>query len=65
MVDISPQKSTRRRSQKLGMSDRTVRRILKKDLHMHPYKIQLVQGLKPADHGKRRTFAEWILGRQQ
>jgi len=47
------------------MSDRTVRRILKKDLLTHLYKIQLVQELKPADHGKRRTFAEWISGRQQ
>jgi len=32
---------------------------------MHSYKIQLVQELKPAGHGKMRTFAKWILGRQQ
>jgi len=38
-VDISTLKSTRRRSQELGMSVRTIRRLLNKDLHMYPYKI--------------------------
>jgi len=64
-VNVSPVKSLRRRSQQLGMSTSSVHRILKKDLHMHPYKIQLTQQLKPADHAKRRRFADWILTRQQ
>lgn len=62
-VNVSPMKSLRRRSQQLGMSTSSVHRILKKDLHMHPYKIQLTQELKPADHAKRRRFADWILTR--
>ena len=32
-----------------------------KDLHMHTYEIQLMQNLKPADHGKQRQFADWVL----
>ena len=64
-VKASPVKSLRRRSQQLGMSTFSVHRILKKDLHMYPYKIQLTQELKPADHAKRRRFVDWILMRQQ
>ena len=30
---------------------------------MHAYKIQLTQNLKPADYGKRRRFADWVLER--
>lgn len=64
-VAVSPQKSLQRRSQQLGISTTSLQRILKKDLHMHPYKIQLTQYLKPTDHLKRRNFAEWILTKQE
>ena len=64
-VNVSPMKSLRPRAQQLGMSTSSVHRILKKDLHKHPYKIQLTQELKPAHHAKRRRFADWILTRQQ
>jgi len=33
---------------------------MKKDLHLHPYKLQLTQELKAGDHGKRRQFVEWF-----
>ncbi|CAH2101376.1 unnamed protein product [Euphydryas editha] len=39
-------------------------RILTKDLHLHAYKVQLTQELKPADHGQRREFVNWVLERQ-
>lgn len=63
-VMTSPQKSVRRRSQELNMSVSTVQRILRQDLHLHPYKIQLTQELKPTDHRQRREFVEWLLLRQ-
>lgn len=57
--------SIRRRAQQLDLSRSTVQRILTKDLHLHAYKIQLTQTLKPADHGQRREFCNWVLSMQQ
>ena len=51
--------SVRRRAQQLHLSRSTLWTILQKDLGPHPYRIQLVQKLKPNDHHLRRTFAEW------
>ena len=31
-----------------------------KDLHLHTYKVQLAQALKPLDHSKRHEWAEWF-----
>ena len=56
----NPKTSTRHRSQELNLSRTTLRQILTKDLIMHAYKIQLTQELRPSDHLKRRTFANWI-----
>lgn len=58
--DVLPSstKSVCSRAQQLGISLRTVRRIRKQDLHLLPYKIQLVQELKPADHIKSREFVD-------
>lgn len=64
-VTVSPKKSYRRRAQEMHMSSATMQRILKKDLHLHAYKVQLTQELKPADHGKRRQFCEWISRMEQ
>jgi len=41
------------RSQNLNISRTSLRRILNKDLGMKPYKVQLVQELKPHDHPMR------------
>lgn len=64
-VNLSPQKSHRRRAQEMNMTASSMQRILTKDLHLHAYKVQLIQELKPTDHGKRRQFCEWILAREQ
>jgi transposase len=45
----SPQKSTRRASRELQLPQTTVSKILRKRLLMKPYKLQLVQALKPED----------------
>lgn len=55
-----PETSIRHRSQELDLSYSTTQRILTKDLHLHAYKIQITQELKPADHLKRRVFANWM-----
>jgi len=38
------------------MSDRSFRRILHEDLHFHPYKLQIVQEIRPRDWVARETF---------
>ena len=51
--------SYQHRPQQLHISETSFRRILHKDLGMTPYKVQLVQKLKPIDHPKRFRFAKW------
>ena len=55
--------SIRRRSQQLGLSYGTTWTILRKDLGLVAYKIQLVQELKPTDLPARRRFSVWALER--
>ena len=50
--------STPRRSQELGLSYGTLWCILHLDLQLHPYKVQLTQQLKPADHSQCRGYLE-------
>ena len=57
----SPKRSARRQALALQMSDRSVRRILHKDLKFHPYKIMIVQKLLQGDFAQRRQFCESIL----
>ena len=52
------------RSQELGVSNGTLWYILHLDLHLHPYKVQLKQQLKPADHSQHREYVEWLLEQQ-
>jgi len=54
-----PSTSIRHRSQNLNISRTSLRRILNKDLGMKPYKVQLVQELKPHDHPMRFQFVQW------
>jgi len=51
-------RSISRRSQELGLSVTSTWRILRRDLGLHPYKIQLSQELKVNDHRQRRVFAD-------
>jgi len=55
--------SIRRRSQQLGLCYSTTWKILRKDLGVKSYKIQLVQELKPHDLPQRLTFGEWALAK--
>jgi hypothetical protein len=64
-VSESPGTSLRHRSQQLDIPRSTMQRILTKDLHLHAYKIQLTQELKPTDHVHRREFVNWVLENQK
>lgn len=59
-VGRSPRKSVHRRSQELGMTRESLRRVLTSDLHLYPYKIQIKQKLTDADKEKRVTMCEWF-----
>ena len=60
-VRANPRRSISRRSQELGLSATSTWRILRRDLGLHPYKIQLIQELKVNDHKQRRVFVDWVL----
>jgi hypothetical protein len=45
----------------LGMSDRSVRRMLHMDLHFQWFRIQMVQELLPHDINMRRNFCAKLL----
>jgi hypothetical protein len=64
-VAENPRMSIPRRSQQLHITQTSLHRILHKDLHLHAYKVQLVQELKPRDHEQRRTFVQWALRMQE
>jgi transposase len=49
-TERSPHRSARRHSVTLGLSEASVRRILHKDLHFYPYKIQVTHALHERDH---------------
>ena len=54
----SPRKSTRRASTELGITQPTVWRGLKRRLLFKPYRLQLVQALRPNDKRKRVEFCD-------
>jgi len=60
-VQENPRRSISRRSQELGLSATSTWRILRRNLGLHPYKIQLTQEFKINDHRQRRVFADWVL----
>ena len=59
----APRLSVRRLSAKTGLSRSRVHRILRKQLRLYPYKMQLKQSLHRGDRAKRLRFCRWILGK--
>ena len=57
----APSTSIHRRSLQLNISETSLRRNLHKDFGMTPYKVQLVQELKPIDHSMRFRCAQLCL----
>lgn len=61
----NPRQSVRKRASSLALPKTTVQRILSKDMKLHPFKVQLVQALKPSDFIMRKEFCENMLSRFQ
>ena len=53
-----------RRTQELGLFYGKLWHIFHLDLHLHLYKIQLMQELKPTDYSERRRYVKWVLEQQ-
>ncbi|GFW19428.1 DUF4817 domain-containing protein [Trichonephila clavipes] len=58
-IEEDPNESIRHLAQELDLCPSTLWKILRKDLGLRAYKIQLVQELNPNDHQARRRFVEW------
>ena len=56
-IQNEPNLSIPRRSQELGIAQTTLWRIMREDLGLHAFKIELTQELKRLDHLKRRNFS--------
>ena len=57
----SPKRSVRKRSQSLGMSRETCRRVLVNDIRAYPYRIQTLQTLTASDKKQRSSMAVKML----
>ena len=57
----SARKSTRRASQKLGIPQQTVWRVLRRRLVMQPYKLHIMQTLHAGDRAKCVKFSNAVL----
>ena len=55
-----PKKSVRKVAQEVGTSHSTVRRILRKDLELFPYKMSVHHKLSDIDKQQRIVFADWL-----
>ncbi len=62
-IDECHETPTRRRCLQLGLSRSTLGRILKCDLHLRPYHIQVKQKLRVADKQDRRVMCQWFIER--
>ncbi|CAF4946631.1 unnamed protein product [Pieris macdunnoughi] len=58
-----PRPSLRLRAAPLNLNKSTVHRIISNDLHFHPYKIVIVQEMKPDDPDKRVEFCRTMKNR--
>ena len=61
-VSRSPRRSACKHAQALLMSDKSVRRILRSDLSLHPYKLQVVYALSNWDREIRLQFCCQFVG---
>lgn len=59
----SPRKSTRRASRETGISQPTIWRILRRRLHLKPYRFSMVQHITDNDKMVRRDFCAEMLDR--
>ena len=60
-TERSAHRSACRQSVSLGLFEAGVRRILRKDLHFYPYKIQVTRALHERDYVNRVNFCQTFL----
>lgn len=61
IMDNAPGTSIRVLSQLTGVSYGTCLTVLKKDLHLFPYRMTCFQEILQVDHPRRITFCQWFL----
>jgi transposase len=61
VMEEAPRTSVRRLSQQVQLSTSTCHNILKKDIHLYPYRLQAVQQLLEADYPVRVEYCHWFL----
>jgi hypothetical protein len=59
-VEQNPQTSLKRLSLQSGVPLSTCHKVLKKRLHMHPYKTSVLQQLLPIDIPRRLEYCQWF-----
>jgi len=63
LIKRNPRLSLRRLSAKTGASPATCQRILRNQLRLFPYKLQMRQRLYRGDRAKRTQFCRWLLSK--
>lgn len=59
-LEVSPRKSLRTLSAQTGLSYGSCQKACKKSLHLHPYKISVLQQLLPPDFQRREQYCHWF-----
>ena len=62
-VARNPHLSIRRLAARTGAAYTTVQRVLRQQLRLYPFKLQLLQRLKRGDKAKRLRFCKWALAK--
>ncbi|PNF23437.1 hypothetical protein B7P43_G10587 [Cryptotermes secundus] len=60
-IERSPRRSALRHATSVGLSEASVRRILHKDLHFYPYKIQITHALQEHGYENKDDFCQTFL----
>lgn len=60
VMEEAPRTSLRRLSQQVQLSVTTCHTILRKDIHLYPYRLQCVQQLHEADFAPRVEYCQWF-----
>nr|XP_015833260.1 PREDICTED: uncharacterized protein LOC107397488 [Tribolium castaneum] len=61
ILEQDPKTSIRHLSQQVELSVGTCHELLRKDLHVYPYRLQSVQELQPVDFPRRLQYCQWFL----
>ncbi|KAF2362282.1 Protein of unknown function DUF4817 [Trinorchestia longiramus] len=62
---IAENPTTSVRCNETNLSKSTFHRILKKDICLHPYKMQIKHELLPCDYARRKEFCNWFISKDQ